>query len=82
MHSSEHVSMEATIKSSDNGSNAATLTLGDRSYPIADLNDEAQKLALAAYDCENQITRLRRDLDYLNIARRSLLQELTSRLPE
>lgn len=81
MHSSEHASMEATIKSSDNGSKA-TLTLGDRSYPIADLNDEAQKLALAAYDCENQITRLRRDLDYLNIARRSLLQELTSRLPE
>lgn len=67
---------------SENGSTVATLTIGDRSYPIADLSDEAQKLLRAAYDCEAQITRLRRDIDYLNIAHRSLLQELSSRLPD
>lgn len=57
------------------------LTIGDQSYRIADLTDEAQKLVLAVRDCEEQITSSRRRLNYLEIARRSLIQELTSRLP-
>ena len=73
---------QPTITRTENGTPAATLTIGDRSYPIADLSDEAQKLVRAAYDCEAQITRLRRDVDYLSIAHRTLLQELTNRLPD
>ena len=58
------------------------LTLGDRSIPIANLGDEAQKLVLAIQDCEEQITQLKRRLNYLEIARRTLIQELTGRLPD
>jgi hypothetical protein len=57
------------------------LTIGDRSYPIADLNEEAQKLVMAVRDCEEQITQMKRRLNYLEIARRTLIQELTGRLP-
>lgn len=57
------------------------LTIGERSYPIADLSEEAQKLVLAVRDCEEQITQLKRRLNYLEIARRTLIQELTARLP-
>jgi hypothetical protein len=57
------------------------LTIGDRNYPINSLPDEAQKLVLAVRDCEEQITQLKRRLNYLEIARRTLIQELTARLP-
>ena len=57
------------------------LTIGDRNYPIDSLPDEAQKLVLAVRDCEEQITQLKRRLNYLEIARRTLIQELTARLP-
>jgi hypothetical protein len=36
---------------------------------------------LAVRDCEEQITQLKRRLNYLEIARRTLIQELTARLP-
>ena len=58
------------------------VTIGDRRFPIAELSDEAQKLVLAVRDCEEQITQMKRRLNYLEIARRTLIQELTSRLPE
>lgn len=61
---------------------AGTLTIGDRSYPIDKLSDEAQKLVFAVHDCEGQIVRLKREVDYLNVAHRTLIQELTSRLPD
>ena len=57
------------------------LTIGDRNYPINSLPDEAQKLVLAVRDCEEQITQLKRRLNYLEIARRTPIQELTARLP-
>lgn len=59
----------------------ATLTIGDRTYAIAGLPEEAQKLVLAVRDCEEQITQLKRRLNYLEIARRTLIQELSARLP-
>ena len=59
----------------------ALLTIGDSSYKIAELSDEAQKLVLAIRDCEEQITSSKRRLNYLEIARRALIQELTSRVP-
>ena len=58
------------------------LTIGEQSYRIADLPEDAQKLVLAIRDCEEQITSSKRRVNYLEIARRSLIQELTSRLPE
>jgi prefoldin subunit 5 len=60
----------------------AVLTIGDKTYPIAELPDDAQKLVMAVRDCEEQIKTLKRRLNYLEIARRSLIQELTSRLPD
>ena len=57
------------------------LTIGDRNYTINSLPDEAQKLVLAVRDCEEQITQLKRRLNYLEIARRTLIQELTASLP-
>ena len=60
----------------------ALLTVGDQSYRIADFPEDAQKLVLAIRDCEEQITSSKRRVNYLEIARRSLIQELTSRLPE
>jgi hypothetical protein len=63
-------------------SQAGTLTIGDRRYPIDKLSDEAQKLVFAVHDCESQIVRLKREVDYLNVAHRTLIQELTSRLPD
>jgi hypothetical protein len=60
----------------------AVLTFGDRSFKIADLPEDSQKLIVAIRDCEEQITNSKRRLNYLEIARRSLIQELTSRLPE
>ena len=61
---------------------AGTLTIGDRRYPIDKLSDEAQKLVFAVQDCETQIVRLKREVDYLNVAHLTLIQELTSRLPD
>ena len=65
-----------------NQSSDAVLTFGDRSFKIADLPEDSQKLIAAIQDCEEQITNSKRRLNYLEIARRSLIQELTSRLPE
>jgi hypothetical protein len=61
---------------------ARTLTIGDRRYPIDNLSDEAQKLVFAVQDCEVQIVRLKREVDYLNVAHCTLIQELTTRLPD
>lgn len=69
---------ESPIKQSSD----AVLTFGDRSFKIADLPEDSQKLIVAIQDCEEQITNSKRRLNYLEIARRSLIQELTSRLPE
>ncbi|QNG27105.1 DUF6447 family protein [Synechococcus sp. HK01-R] len=66
----------------ESASKEALLTIGDKSYQIASLPEDAQKLVLAIRDCEEQITSSKRRVNYLEIARRSLIQELTSRLPE
>lgn len=75
--------MAETISSQANSSvgEEALLTIGDTSYKIAELSEEAQKLVLAIRDCEEQITSSKRRLNYLEIARRALIQELTSRVP-
>jgi hypothetical protein len=68
--------------STANGQEEPQLTIGERSYPIASLSTEAQKLVMAVRDCEEQITQLKRRLNYLEIARRTLIQELSGRLPD
>ena len=75
--------MSDTMSPQANNSAAdeALLTIGDSRYKIAELSDEAQKLVLAIRDCEEQITSSKRRLNYLEIARRALIQELTSRVP-
>ena len=41
---------------------AGTLTIGDRSFPIDKLSDEAQKLVFAVHDCESPQISLREAL--------------------
>jgi hypothetical protein len=74
--------MTDTPISNTNGQEEPQLTIGDRTYPIAGLSEEAQKLVMAVRDCEEQITQLKRRLNYLEIARRTLIQELSGRLPD
>jgi hypothetical protein len=71
----EHSSINTNINAEP------TLTIDGKSHPIASLSEDAQKLVLAVRDCEEQITQLKRQLNYLEIARRSLIQELKERLP-
>jgi hypothetical protein len=74
--------MTDTPISNTNGQEEPQLTIGDRTYPISGLSEEAQKLVMAVRDCEEQITQLKRRLNYLEIARRTLIQELSGRLPD
>ncbi|NBW41673.1 hypothetical protein EBR25_11830 [bacterium] len=75
-------SSNESLQAESPGGPEAMLTIGEQSYRIADLPEDAQKLVLAIRDCEEQITSSKRRVNYLEIARRSLIQELTSRLPE
>lgn len=57
------------------------LKIGDRVFPISELEDDCKRLVLAIKDCEEQSLRIKRQLNYLEIARRSLVQELLQLLP-
>ena len=73
--------MTDTPISNTNGQEEPQLTIGDRTYPIAGLSEEAQKLVMAVRDCEEQITQLKRRLNYLEIARRTLIQDSAAAYP-
>ena len=57
------------------------LKIGDRTFAISTLGDDCQRLVLAIKDCDEQSLRIKRQLNYLEIARRSLIQELLQLLP-
>ena len=61
--------------------NQGELKVGERTYPISDLDDNCKRIVLAIKDCEEQSLRIKRQLNYLEIARRSLIQELLQLLP-
>jgi Family of unknown function (DUF6447) len=58
----------------------AFLTIGDKQYRIDELSDDVRKLAQAILDCDQQIIQSKRNLNYLEIARLALLNDLKSRL--
>ena len=56
--------------------------IGDRSFAYQSLSPEAKKLIAAVKDVERELARQQRIQTYLEISRRSLVQELMAHLPE
>ena len=59
----------------------ATVVVGDREFKINELPDGAKRLVQAIRDAEEQALQLKRQINYIEIARRALIQELISALP-
>lgn len=57
------------------------LVVGGKEYCIDQLPDSAQRLVQAIRDAEDQAQRLKRQINYIEIARRALIQELLPLLP-
>jgi len=57
------------------------IQIGNQSYRVADLSDDARRLVTAIQDVDAEIGHHRRLQTYLEITRRSLIQELTVNLP-
>lgn len=55
--------------------------IGDHRYPVADFSADARRLVAAIQDVDAELSRYKRLQAYLEIARRSLIQELTVNLP-
>ena len=60
----------------------ATLKIGDKEFFVSDLSDDCKRLVLAIKDSDEQALRLKRQLNYIEIARRTLVRELIGLLPE
>jgi hypothetical protein len=56
--------------------------IGDQSYDYHSLSDDAKKLIAAVRDVERELARHKRMQAYLEITRRSLVQELMAHLPD
>ena len=59
-----------------------TLKIGDKEFTVSDLSDDCKRLFLAIKDSDEQALRLKRQLNYIEIARRTLVRELIGLLPE
>ena len=59
-----------------------TLKIGDKEFFVSDLSDDCKRLVLAIRDSDEQALRLKRQLNYIEIARRTLVRELIGLLPE
>jgi hypothetical protein len=59
-----------------------TLKIGDKEFFVSDLSDDCKRLVLAIKDSDEQALRLKRQLNYIEIARRTLVRELIGLLPE
>ncbi len=55
--------------------------IGDQSYDYSALSADAKKLIAAVKDVERELARHKRIQAYLEISRRSLVQELMAHLP-
>lgn len=63
-------------------SGISDVRIGDQSYDYQSLSAEAKKLIAAVRDVERELARQQRVQTYLEISRRSLVQELLAHLPE
>ena len=59
-----------------------TLKIGDKEFFVSDLSEDCKRLVLAIKDSDEQALRLKRQLNYIEIARRTLVRELFGLLPE
>ena len=57
------------------------MLIGDRRYLVADFSADARRLVAAIQDVDAELSRHKRLQAYLEITRRSLIQELTVNLP-
>ena len=57
------------------------MLIGDQRYPLADFSADARRLVAAIQDVDAELAKHRRLQAYLEITRRSLIQELTVNLP-
>ena len=57
------------------------LMVGERSYQIDDLPEGSRRLIQAIRDAEEQALQLKRQINYIEIARRALIQDLLTSLP-
>ena len=60
---------------------APTLVVGGKEYRMDQLPEGAQRLVQAIRDAEEQAKQLKRQINYIEIARRALIQELLPMLP-
>jgi DNA segregation ATPase FtsK/SpoIIIE-like protein len=72
--------MSRSFSQGGSAEESAILTVDGQQHRIDDLNDEVKKLVLAIRDCDQQIIQTKRRLNYLEIARRALFDDLKSRL--
>lgn len=64
------------------GSEPSEVQIGDQSYEYTSLSADARKLIAAVQDVERELARHKRIQAYLEISRRSLVQELLAHLPD
>lgn len=62
-------------------SDQSVVLIGDQRYRVADFSVEARRLISAIQDVDQELSRHRRLQAYLEISRRSLIQELVVNLP-
>jgi hypothetical protein len=55
--------------------------IGGQTYGYNDLSEDAKRLIVAIKDIETEVAQKKRQISYLEIARRSLIQELVVNLP-
>jgi flagellar biosynthesis/type III secretory pathway M-ring protein FliF/YscJ len=64
------------------GLEPSEVQIGDKSYDYNSLSADARKLIAAVQDVERELARHKRIQTYLEISRRSLVQELLAHLPD
>jgi len=59
-----------------------SLKIGDREFSVSELSDDCKRLVMAIKDSDDQALRLKRQINYIEIARRTLVRELIGLLPD
>ena len=59
-----------------------SLKIGDREFSVSELSDDCKRLVMAIKDSDEQALRLKRQINYIEIARRTLVRELIGLLPD
>jgi hypothetical protein len=71
-----------SVPVSASGSDPSEVKIGDHSYDYSTLSADVKKLIAAVQDVERELARHKRIQTYLEISRRSLVQELLAHLPD